>query len=339
MLAATIPLHLLGLAIAPTSPQRVAVIFLLVLVLIPRRVRVHRLPAARRRPAVPARHHVPAVRRRPLRADAAGRHQPRPGRRLLGLAELKFVTAAAATGVDRPRAAGRGRRRAARRAGRARGEPPGGAVTPLADGRVGTGCIPHRRCSRAASRLLAILGVVIANLRERLFEFFVPGVPSRVTRSTTSSAAGTSAMRCWRSPSVLIVLVIGFYLSWRMHTFRITEEVVEVRSGILFRTNRKAQARPHPGHQHRAAVLRPTVRRGQAGDQPGRAGRERAAVLPGLGAADELRREILRLASGPATAGLAVPGSRRPGRDSSSGGSRSSSRRNWIRMPRRRSRW
>ena len=45
----------------------------------------------------------------------------------------------------------------------------------------------------------------------------------------------------------------------------------------------QGQARPHPGHQHREAVHRQAVRGREAGDQPGRPGRERAVVLPRLG--------------------------------------------------------
>ena len=41
---------------------------------------------------------------------------------------------------------------------------------------------------------------------------------------------------------ILLLSVGGFYLSWRMHTFRITNEQVEVRSGILFRTFSTAMA-------------------------------------------------------------------------------------------------
>src|SRR5690606_21953868 len=41
---------------------------------------------------------------------------------------------------------------------------------------------------------------------------------------------------------VVILVVIGlFWLSWRMHTFRVTDEVVEVRSGVVFRSHRKAR--------------------------------------------------------------------------------------------------
>ena len=39
---------------------------------------------------------------------------------------------------------------------------------------------------------------------------------------------------------VLLVLIAIFYLSWRFHTFRITGDDVEVRSGVLFRTHRRA---------------------------------------------------------------------------------------------------
>ena len=40
---------------------------------------------------------------------------------------------------------------------------------------------------------------------------------------------------------MLLVIITIFWLSWRVHTFRITDELVEVRSGILFRTNRRGR--------------------------------------------------------------------------------------------------
>ncbi|GAA3727692.1 PH domain-containing protein [Leifsonia bigeumensis] len=94
------------------------------------------------------------------------------------------------------------------------------------------------------------------------------------------------------------MLVVGFYLSWRMHTFRITEEVVEVRSGILFRTNRKARLDRIQGIN----IVRPFFARlfGAAKLEISQAGQDANVQLSYLGSAsaDGLRREILRLASG-----------------------------------------
>ena len=39
---------------------------------------------------------------------------------------------------------------------------------------------------------------------------------------------------------VVALLIALFYVSWRFHTFRITGDDVEVRSGVLFRTHRRA---------------------------------------------------------------------------------------------------
>lgn len=39
---------------------------------------------------------------------------------------------------------------------------------------------------------------------------------------------------------VLLLLFAIFWLSWRFHTFRITGDDVEVRSGVFFRTHRRA---------------------------------------------------------------------------------------------------
>ena len=114
-----------------------------------------------------------------------------------------------------------------------------------------------------------------------------------------------------------------------MHTFRITDEQVEVRSGILFRTNRKGRldriqginiVRPFFARLFGAARLEITVAGGD--------GNVQLAYLSGV-RADELRRDILLLASGTA-AGEGGDGGGTPGargrRASSSSGSTSSSR-------------
>nr|WP_232842325.1 PH domain-containing protein [Terrimesophilobacter mesophilus] len=83
-----------------------------------------------------------------------------------------------------------------------------------------------------------------------------------------------------------------------MHLFRITDEVVEVRSGILFRTNRKARLDRIQGIN----IVRPFIARlfGAAKLEINQAGQDANVQLSYLGSAsaDGLRREILRLASG-----------------------------------------
>ena len=146
--------------------------------------------------------------------------------------------------------------------------------------------------------LIAVLGVVIANLRERLFDLFVPAFPQQGDPVDYILANGLIGWALIAVAVVLIVLVAGFYLSWRMHTFRITNEVVEVRSGILFRTNRKARLDRIQGIN----IVRPIFARlfGAAKLEINQAGHDANVQLSYLGssAADELRREILRLASG-----------------------------------------
>lgn len=146
--------------------------------------------------------------------------------------------------------------------------------------------------------LLAILGVVIANLRERLFEIFVPSMPNEGDPIDYILGRGLVGWALLAIAVLLLVLVVGFYASWRMHTFRITNEVVEVRSGILFRTNRKARLDRIQGIN----IVRPFFARlfGAAKLEINQAGQDANVQLSYLGsaAADALRREILRLASG-----------------------------------------
>nr|WP_246376990.1 PH domain-containing protein [Conyzicola lurida] len=83
-----------------------------------------------------------------------------------------------------------------------------------------------------------------------------------------------------------------------MNTFRITDEVVEVRSGVVFRRNRKGRLDRIQGIN----IARPFFARlfGAARLEVNVAGQDANIKLDYLtsGSADELRREILRLASG-----------------------------------------
>ncbi|MGL4339614.1 MAG: PH domain-containing protein [Rhodoglobus sp.] len=148
--------------------------------------------------------------------------------------------------------------------------------------------------------LLAILGIIIVNLRDLVINTVVGG---------QAPADNVEPLR-WIVDNqltvqfVLLILlgvllaIAGFFASWRMHTFRITDEQVEVRSGILFRTNRRGRldriqginvSRPLLARLFGAAILEVTVAGQNANVQ---------LSYVGSSAADELRREILLLASG-----------------------------------------
>jgi putative membrane protein len=164
---------------------------------------------------------------------------------------------------------------------------------------------------RGGIAFVAIIGVLIVNLRDRLLAIFVGADDDEfVSGGDLESDAIDYIVReelvlvaLLVGIGVLALIVAGFWLSWRVHMFRITDEVVEVRSGILFRTNRKARldriqginiARPFVPRLFGAAKLEITV-----------AGNDASVPLAYLrGAdADALRRDILLLASGAQRAG------------------------------------
>jgi len=148
--------------------------------------------------------------------------------------------------------------------------------------------------------LIVVLGYVLNNLRDQLVEFFIPG--------TGPQDSGDPVRYVWEhgvvgwvvlGVVVLLVVLTGlFWLSWRMHEFRVTGEIVEVRSGVLFRTNRRARLDRIQGIN----ISRPLVARvlGTAKLEIAQAGNDANVQLAYLGAraADDLRQRILVLASG-----------------------------------------
>ncbi|AAT89837.1 hypothetical protein ATY41_04540 [Leifsonia xyli subsp. xyli] len=148
---------------------------------------------------------------------------------------------------------------------------------------------------------IAVLGFVLSNLRERIVAFFV-GAPD-----FGGDPLDEIYDRGWQGWALLAVVavLIGclalFSLSWQMHTFRITGDAVEVRSGILFRTQRKARLDRIQGIN----VVRPLLARlfGAAKLDITVAGHDANVQLAYLGSAlaDGLRGDVLRLASGART--------------------------------------
>lgn len=149
---------------------------------------------------------------------------------------------------------------------------------------------------------IAILGVVIANLRERLVQWLIPGV--ECPESVCSDDPVSIILDRYLVIALVVVVVILaaivtlFWLSWRMSTFRVTDEVVEVRSGVLFRSHRKARLDRIQGIN----ISRPLLARifGAARLEISAAGSDANMHLDYLtGAnADGLRAELLRRASG-----------------------------------------
>ncbi|MFE5671033.1 PH domain-containing protein [Agromyces sp. NPDC056523] len=161
---------------------------------------------------------------------------------------------------------------------------------------------------------LAVLGFILANLRERLVEvFLVLFAPGELDRDFAPSewegewaedpitGIVVNGLVGWVLAGfvVLIVLVIlGFWFAWRMHSFRVTPEALEVRSGILFRSHRSARLDRIQGIN----VTRSLFARlfGAAKLDVSVAGQSGNVDLSYLGSAqaDRLRADLLRLASG-----------------------------------------
>lgn len=146
--------------------------------------------------------------------------------------------------------------------------------------------------------VFALLGFVIANLRERVVEvvFGIPrGSGDPLDEIYQRGAVGWALLI---AAGVLVVIIVAFSLSWWMHTFRVTDESVEVHSGILFRSHRQARLDRIQG----VNIVRPLIPRlfGAAKLEVSVAGQDANVQLAYLGSApaDGLRRDILRLASG-----------------------------------------
>lgn len=206
---------------------------------------------------------------------------------------------------------------------------PGGGVTapptelvrsPLSDGEWHR-LHPLTPLLRGGLFLIVVIGVVIANLRDRLVVLFLPWfAPDLVDEVPEWEGSGDPIdfivannlylVAVLAVLGILIVIVAVFYTSWRFHTFRITGDDVEVRSGILFRTQRRAPLDRVQG----VNLTRPMVARllGTAKLEVVGAGADANVKLEYLSTAnaEAVRADILRLASGQrlAASGAPAPG-------------------------------
>lgn len=163
---------------------------------------------------------------------------------------------------------------------------------------------------RGGIGLLAVIGIVIANLRDRLLEMFalpfipdadLPGADPGDWADDPIGRLYANGMIGWALLALLAVLAVvigGFSLSWRMRAFRITNEVVEVRNGILLRTHRQGRLDRIQGVDISRSLLARIF--GVAAMSIQVAGQDANIELAYLGSAavDRLRRDVLLLASG-----------------------------------------
>jgi putative membrane protein len=151
---------------------------------------------------------------------------------------------------------------------------------------------------RGGIGLLAVLLWLGANLRERLVAL-VFGLPDTggdpLDELSRHHLLGIGALIV---AGVLVVGIVLFWFAWRASTFRIDGEAVTVRHGILLRTTRTAKLDRIQG----VTISRPLFARlvGAARVELDVAGHDANVRLEYLssGAAEELRRDVLRLASG-----------------------------------------
>lgn len=94
--------------------------------------------------------------------------------------------------------------------------------------------------------VLVIAGIVLANLRDRLVAIVLVDVPWAEESGSSGDIIDVILERNLVLVAflavfgVLLFVVLFSWLGWRMHTYRITSESVESRSGILFRQHRRA---------------------------------------------------------------------------------------------------
>lgn len=144
---------------------------------------------------------------------------------------------------------------------------------------------------------IAVLGFVFASFREHIVESAV-GSPDLDNFVVEFYERGQLGWVLAIVSAVLLVGVVAFALSWLMHLYRINSEAVEVRSGILFRTNRKARL----DRIQDIVITRPILARllGAARLELSVAGQDSTVHLSYLRGSEveTIRREILRLAGG-----------------------------------------
>lgn len=101
---------------------------------------------------------------------------------------------------------------------------------------------------RGGLALLVIAGIIIANFRDHLVEFFFTSGSSSEVADDKDLVdlyeylveQGLLLIVLGGILLVILLIVLFSWLAWRFSSYRITESAVEVRSGVLFRSHRRA---------------------------------------------------------------------------------------------------
>ena len=135
------------------------------------------------------------------------------------------------------------------------GEPPTVSVEPAgADAMPGTADAegwrrlhPISPLLRGGLVLLVLIGVFIANFRDLFVRMFVaasthePVEDDEFTAILGMLSNGQTLLLVLGGVVLLLVVIIGVsWVAWRFHTYRVSGEAVESRSGVLFRQHRRA---------------------------------------------------------------------------------------------------
>ena len=155
---------------------------------------------------------------------------------------------------------------------------------------------------RGGIAFIVLIGVMLTWWRDRIINIFVPDQYEYYDQEGDPISWLIDSGYLWLAligfTAIVLLFVIGFYLSWRKRTFRITGDVVELREGILNRKHRQAPLARIQGIE----VQKPLIARmlGCAKLDIEQAGTEGNVDLAFINAkvATALRAEILMRASG-----------------------------------------
>ncbi|QIM17217.1 PH domain-containing protein [Leucobacter insecticola] len=103
---------------------------------------------------------------------------------------------------------------------------------------------------RGGIALIVIAGIIIANFRDRIIEVFfagqlwesgeLEGLVEEQDMIDFLVREGLLLLALGIVLGVIALIVLFSWIAWRFHTYRITDEAVEARSGVVFRNHRRA---------------------------------------------------------------------------------------------------
>lgn len=152
---------------------------------------------------------------------------------------------------------------------------------------------------RGGIALLVIGGILLANFRDRIIELFFAEqfigdfgpdegdfIDMLVEQRLIILAIGVAL-------GVIALIIFFSWLSWRFHSYRITDEAVEARSGILFRQHRRAPLDRIQSVNLQRPLLARMLGLTQVEVQTAGQGGKVALSYLGFGVAKQVRQQIL----------------------------------------------